>query len=92
MRKKKNEIQLDGKKAIDRVKQSHYIAMACLGVDKPDTETVDAINQLELYVNFAEIVKEQQPDIYKFYMTLVKNYPLSELLGASKESKKKGKD
>ena len=34
-------------KALNQIRKSHFTAMACLGIDKPDSETITAIEYVE---------------------------------------------
>ena len=47
------------KEALERIKKSHYIAMICMGIDKPDIETEKAIKAIEKELEALEIIKEQ---------------------------------
>ena len=38
---------MTSKEAFERIKKSHYIAMSCIGIDKPDIKTENAINTIE---------------------------------------------
>lgn len=33
--------------ALNRIRKSHFTAMACLGIEKPDNETIEAIEYVE---------------------------------------------
>ena len=46
-----------GLEALERVKKSHYVAMACLGVGQDDTETLEAIDTIEKELKTLEIIK-----------------------------------
>ena len=63
---------MTSKEALERIKKSHRIAMACLGIDKPDIETEKAIKIIEKDLEVLEILKnsleyEEDDDIsFKF--------------------------
>ena len=49
---------MTSKEALERIKKSHYIAMACIGIDKPDIETEKAIKAIEKELEVLEIIKK----------------------------------
>lgn len=49
---------MNSKEALKRVKQAHYTAMACLGIEKPDIETEKAIDIIEKDLELLEILKK----------------------------------
>lgn len=49
---------MTSKEALERIKKSHYIAMACMGIDKPDIETEKAIKTIEKDLEVLEIIKK----------------------------------
>ena len=49
---------MDSEEALERIKKSHRIAMACLGIDKPDIETENAIEKIEKDLEILEIIKK----------------------------------
>ena len=54
---------MDSEEALERIKKSHRIAMACLGIDKPDIETEKAIEKIEKDLE----VLEQLEILKKYY-------------------------
>lgn len=48
---------MNSEEALGRIKKSHRIAMACLGIDKPDIETEKAIKIIEKDLEVLEILK-----------------------------------
>ena len=48
---------MNSKEALERIKRSHRIAMACLGIDKPDIETRKAIEKIEKDLEVLDIIK-----------------------------------
>ena len=54
---------MTSKEALERIKKSHRIAMACLGIDKPDIETEKAIEKIEKDLK----VLEQLEILKKYY-------------------------
>ena len=48
---------MTSKEAFERIKKSHYIAMICMGIDKPDIETEKAIKTIEKDLEILEIIK-----------------------------------
>ena len=50
---------MTSKEALERIKRSHRIAMACLGIDKPDIETEKAIKIIEKELKVLEILKKK---------------------------------
>ena len=49
---------MNSKEALKRVKQAHYTAMACLGIEKPDIETEKAIGIIAKDLEVLEILKD----------------------------------
>ena len=58
---------MTSKEALERIKKSHYIAMACMGIDKPDIETEKAIEKIEKDLEVLEILKTKVFDEMKCY-------------------------
>lgn len=54
---------MNSEEALSRIKKSHRIAMACLGIDKPDIETEKAIKIIEKELKVLEIIKTKNVDI-----------------------------
>lgn len=50
---------MDSEEALERIKKSHRIAMACLGIDKPDIETEKAIKIIEKELKVLEMLKKK---------------------------------
>ena len=50
---------MTSKEALERIKKSHYIAMACMEIDKPDIETEKAIKTIEKDLEILEILKRK---------------------------------
>ena len=50
---------MTSKEALERIKKSHYIAMACIGIDKPDKETEKAIKIIEKDLEILEMLKKK---------------------------------
>ena len=50
---------MTSKEALERIKKSHYIAMACMGIDKPDIETEKAIKTIEKDLEVLEMLKKK---------------------------------
>ena len=50
---------MNSEEALERIKRSHRIAMACLGIDKPDIETEKAIKIIEKELKVLEILKKK---------------------------------
>ena len=50
---------MNSEEALERIKRSHCIAMACLGIDKPDIETEKAIKIIEKELKVLEILKKK---------------------------------
>ena len=50
---------MNNKEALERIKISHRIAMACLGIDKPDIETEKAIKIIEKELKVLEMLKKK---------------------------------
>ena len=50
---------MTSKEALERIKKSHRIAMACLEIDKPDIETEKAIKIIEKELKVLEILKKK---------------------------------
>jgi len=50
---------MTSKEALDRIKRSHRIAMACLLIDKPDIETEEAIKIIEKELKVLEMLKKK---------------------------------
>ena len=49
---------MTSKEALERIKKSHYIAMACIGIDKPDIETEKAIKTIEKDLEILECFRK----------------------------------
>ena len=49
---------MNSEETLSRIKRSHRIAMACLGIDKPDIETEEAIKIIEKDLEILEIIKK----------------------------------
>ena len=49
---------MNSEEALSRIKRSHRIAMACLGIDKPDIETEKAIKIIEKDLEVLNIIKK----------------------------------
>ena len=72
-----------GLEALDRIKKAHYIAMACMGIDKPDIETEKAIDTIEYELNALEIIKNKKVNLFHIwvfddYEQYKEHYPFSE--------------
>ena len=50
---------MNNEEALERIKRSHSIAMACLGIDKPDIETEKAIKIIEKELKVLEMLKKK---------------------------------
>ena len=50
---------MNSEEALSRIKRSHRIAMACLGIDKPDIETEKAIKIIEKELKVLEMLKKK---------------------------------
>ena len=50
---------MNSEETLERIKRSHRIAMACLGIDKPDIETEKAIKIIEKELKVLEILKKK---------------------------------
>ena len=50
---------MNSEEALERIKKSHRIAMACLGIDKPDIENEEAIKIIEKELKVLEILKKK---------------------------------
>ena len=50
---------MNSEEALSRIKRSHRIAMACLGIDKPDIETEKAIKIIEKDLEVLETLKKK---------------------------------
>ena len=50
---------MNNEEALERIKISHRIAMACLGIDKPDIETEKAIKIIEKELKVLEMLKKK---------------------------------
>lgn len=48
---------MNSEEALERIKRSHRIAMACLGINKPDIETEEAIEKIEKDLEVLNIIK-----------------------------------
>lgn len=60
---------MNSEEALERIKKSHRIAMACLGIDKPDIETEKAIEKIEKdleVLDQLEILKKYYSPFKKF--------------------------
>ena len=69
--------------ALDRIKKAHYIAMACMGIDKPDIETEKAIDIIEREIKALEIIKTKKVNMFHLwafddYEQYKQHYPFSE--------------
>lgn len=60
---------MTSEEALERIKRSHRIAMACLLIDKPDIETEKAINIIEKDLEILE-----QLEILKKYYSPFKKF------------------
>ena len=60
---------MNSEEALSRIKRSHRIAMACLGIDKPDIETEKAIEKIEKDLEILE-----QLEILKKYYSPFKKF------------------
>ena len=58
---------MNSEEALERIKRSHRIAMACLGIDKPDIETEKAIEKIEKDMEVLEILKTKVFDEMKCF-------------------------
>ena len=58
---------MNSEEALERIKRSHRIAMACLGIDKPDIETEKAIEKIEKELEVLEILKTRVFDEMKCF-------------------------
>lgn len=58
---------MNSEEALERIKRSHRIAMACLGIDKPDIETEKAIEKIEKDLEVLEILKTKVFDEMKCF-------------------------
>ena len=58
---------MTSEEALERIKKSHYIAMACMGIDKPDIETEKAINTIEKDLEVLKILINRSLFIYAEY-------------------------
>ena len=58
---------MNSEEALERIKRSHRIAMACLGIDKPDIETDKAIEKIEKDLEVLEILKTKVFDEMKCF-------------------------
>lgn len=68
---------MTSKEALERIKKSHYIAMACMGIDKPDIETEKAIKTIEkelkeLQLQYDKVCNERD-ELNKDYRRLKKD-------------------
>ena len=69
---------MTSKEALERIKKSHYIAMACMGIDKPDIETEKAINTIEKDLEALEIYEKFTiPNLRKLILKLYNNEELT---------------
>ena len=50
---------MNNEEALERIKISHRIAMACLGIDKPDIETEKAIKIIQKELKVLEMLKKK---------------------------------
>ena len=58
---------MTSKEALERIKKSHYIAMACMGIDKPDIETEKAIKTIEKDLKILECFRKiPEQDLKEF--------------------------
>ena len=58
---------MNSEEALERIKRSHRIAMACLGIDKPDIETEKAIEKIEKDLEILDILKTKVFDEMKCF-------------------------
>ena len=66
------------KEALERIKKSHYIAMICMGIDKPDIETEKAIKTIEKDLDRLEIYEKFTiPNLRKLILKLYNNDELT---------------
>ena len=49
---------MKGLEALKSIKKSHIVAMSCLGIEKEDTETLNAINTIEKELKALEIIRK----------------------------------
>ena len=52
---------MNSEEALSRIKRSYRIAMACLGIDKQDIETEEAIKIIEKELKVLEMLKKNKP-------------------------------
>ena len=58
---------MNSEEALKRIKRSHRIAMACLGIDKPGIETEKAIEKIEKDLEILDILKTKVFDEMKCF-------------------------
>lgn len=56
---------MTSKEAFERIKKSHYIAMSCMGIDKPDIKTENAINTIEKDLDRLEELEKENKILKK---------------------------
>lgn len=69
---------LSSEEALERIKRSHRIAMACLGIDKPDIETEKAIEKIEKDLEILECFKKIDKKELKDFIENQIKYTLNE--------------
>ena len=57
---------MTSKEALERIEKSHYVAMACMGIDKPDIETEKAIKTIEQELEKYDQLKLDYPVVEKY--------------------------
>ena len=75
---------MNSEEALERIKKSHYIAMICMGIDKPDIETEKAIKTIEKDLEILEILKKH---IYIMSEVKAGDTIISQSLGMSLDSR-----
>lgn len=50
-------MNMTSKEALERIKRSHNVAMACIGCKEEDTETLNAIGTIEKDLEILEIIR-----------------------------------
>jgi len=81
---------MTSKEALKRVKQAHYTAMACLGIENPDIVTEKAIEQIEKDLEMLDTLKSKIRISNDFDVKML-DYPLF-LLPMTKEERDKIKE
>lgn len=69
---------MNSEEALKRIKRSHRIAMACLGIDKPDIETEKAIEKIEKDLEILECFKKIDKNELKDFIENQIKYTLNE--------------